>query len=379
MYKSSITTLLYEPTTAESFDDMKASALEAGERICHQFLCSVPENYAPAGYDGAAPCGEGQNVMYAVVSLWLNALKFAKNSGDQTLANGLIDMFEPFYGPKKALQSVGNHVDYSVFGAIPLKIAEINGDTRAKELGLRYADHQWEMPDPDSLGDNGNADYETQCSYLERGLSPQSRFWIEDMYMMTTLQNGAYTLTGDKKYLERMAEEMVLYLDLLQKENGLFCHAKEAPFYWGRGNGWAAGGMADMLSVLPASHKCYAPIAAHYKKMMESLLEHQHQSGLWGQLVDGEAWDESSCSAMFTYSMIRGLKLQILDSERYVPAVKKAWKTLCSRIDSRGNVGGTGAGINTGTTREFYLACPKVNGAPHGQAAMLWCCAALCE
>ena len=159
----------------------------------------------------------------------------------------------------------------------------------------------------------------------------------------------------------------------------MFHHAKAAPFKWGRGNGWAAGGMSDMLSVLPEDHPSHASISAHYRRMMESLLSFQHPSGLWGQLVDGEAWDESSCSAMFTYAFIRGIRLGLLDKDTFAPAVAKAWEALCARIDAYGNVGGVGAGINCGASREFYLACPKVNGAPHGQAAMLWCCSALTE
>ena len=354
------------------------SPAQVGRKICGQFLSVEPESYAPKGYDGAV-CGEGKFVMYAVVSLWLNALKFASNVSDKELLDRLVARFEPFYGPKAGKRSVANHVDFSVFGSVPLCIARLTGDPHARLLGLRYADHQWEAPDPGSLGENGNKDFETQMSYLQKGLSPQSRFWIEDTYMMTTLQGEAWRLTGDFKYLDRMAREMALYLDEMQQPDGLFNHAADAPFHWGRGNGWAAGGMSDMLYMLPEDHPSYPSIKAHYLRMMEVLLSYQHESGLWGQLVDGEAWDESSCSAMFTYAFIRGLQKGLLDEEKYLPAASRAWNALCAKIDEYGNVGGVGAGINCGTTREFYLACPCVNGAPHGQAAMLWCCAALCE
>lgn len=352
--------------------------VRTGRDICRQFLSVEPESYAPKGYDGAV-CGGGEFVMYAVVSLWLNALKFASSVGDKELTDRLIAHFEPFFGPKKSKCSVDNHVDFSVFGSVPLRIAQINSDPRARELGLRYADHQWEAPDPEHPGDNGNAPYQKQLEYLSRGLSPQSRFWIEDTYMMTTLQGEAWRLTGDFKYLDRMAREMELYLDQMQQPDGLFNHAADAPFHWGRGNGWAAGGMADMLSMLPSTHPSYESIKKHYLRMMDSLLHYQHPSGLWGQLIDGEAWDESSCSAMFTYAFIRGLKAGLLSADTFLPAARKAWNALCAKIDSFGNVGGVGAGINCGTTRDFYLACPVVNGAPHGQAALLWCCSALVD
>ncbi len=31
-----------------------------------------------------------------------------------------------------------------------------------------------------------------------------------------------------------------VYCEKLQRPNGLFYHRDDAPFYWGRGNGWAA-------------------------------------------------------------------------------------------------------------------------------------------
>jgi rhamnogalacturonyl hydrolase YesR len=43
---------------------------------------------------------------------------------------------------------------------------------------------------------------------------------------------------------------MVLYLDEIQRPNGLFYHTPEVPFFWGRGNGWMAVGMTDLLKVL---------------------------------------------------------------------------------------------------------------------------------
>lgn len=348
-----------------------------GKRISEQFLSVEPESYAPQGYDGAV-CGEGRFVMYAVVSLWLNALKFARAVGDSELEKRLCAQFEPFFGPKRSKCSAGNHVDFSVFGTVPLEIALLTGDGRAREMGLRYADHQWEMPDPSNPGDNGNAPYEKQVEYLHDGFSPQSRFWIEDMYMMTALQVGAYELTGDNKYIERMARQMAVYLERMQLGCGLFNHAAAAPFKWGRGNGWVAGGMPVLLGVLPEDNPYRGTILAAYRRMMAALLENQHASGLWGQLIDGDdAWDESSCSGMFAFSMIMGVKHGWLDADVYGPAARKAYLALCSKVDRFGNVGEVGAGINCGSSREFYLACPKVNGAPHGQAALLWCCNAL--
>ncbi len=75
------------------------------------------------------------------------------------------------------------------------------------------------------------------------------------MYMITIVQSQAYRVTQDVKYIDRAAKEMVLYLDTLQRENGLFYHAPDVPYYWGRGNGWMAAGMAVLLRYLPKDNQ----------------------------------------------------------------------------------------------------------------------------
>lgn len=75
------------------------------------------------------------------------------------------------------------------------------------------------------------------------------------MYMITIVQTHAYKVTKDRKYIDRAAKEMVMYLDELQRPNGLFYHAPDVPFYWGRGNGWMAAGMSELLRCLPKKHK----------------------------------------------------------------------------------------------------------------------------
>ena len=90
------------------------------------------------------------------------------------------------------------------------------------------------------------------------GLSGETRFWIDDMYMITMLQVEAYRATGERKYINHAALEMKAYLDKLQQPNGLFYHRADAPFFWGRGNGWVAAGMAELLRSLPPTIRAVA-------------------------------------------------------------------------------------------------------------------------
>lgn len=113
-------------------------------------------------------------------------------------------------------------------------------------------------------------------AWAEKGYSWQTRLWIDDMYMITIVQTHAYKVTNDSKYIDRAAKEMVMYLDELQRPNGLFYHAPDVPFYWGRGNGWMAAGMAELLRYLPKKHKDRPRIMEGYLTMMKSLKEYQN-------------------------------------------------------------------------------------------------------
>ncbi|MGI9036652.1 MAG: glycoside hydrolase family 88 protein [Pyrinomonadaceae bacterium] len=168
------------------------------------------------------------------------------------------------------------------------------------------------------------------------GISAEARYWVDDMYMMTMIQVQTYRATKDKKYLDRAALAAAAYLDKLQQPNGLFFHAPDSPFYWGRGNGWFAAGMAELLTDLPKNHPQYARIMKGYQTMMASLLKYQTPDGLWRQLVDKpEAWEETSGSAMFAFAMVTGVKKGWLDAKTYGAAALKCSRFIRSNWTTR--------------------------------------------
>ena len=359
-----------------------ARPADLSRRIAEQFLSTVPDYYKPEnGYRGNTGYGFGREIQYSVVSLWVNAMECARLTGDKALEDRLVAAFEPYYGEKAWILPTFKHVDFTIVGAVPLEIAILTGDGRARALGLKYADMQWEEPKPDDPPPWYNkTPYEERLAWWKRGYSDQTRLWIDDTYMMGALQTQAFRLTGDRGYVDRVAREMVLYLDRLQQPNGLFFHAPDAPFFWGRGNGWMAGAMPLILKHLPADSAFRARIMEGYGKMMATLLATQHEDGMWGQLVDDpDAWGESSGTGMFASSMADGIRLGWLDPAEYGPAMRRAYYALAARMDEWGNVASTSHGLPAQQSREKYLSHPRVNGDSHGQAAMLWLCRALLE
>ncbi|MEY2917965.1 MAG: hypothetical protein RIS73_1679 [Bacteroidota bacterium] len=339
------------------------SPREIGLKVADRFILSPHAVYNAPGAKAHIP--------YFEVCAWYGALSFADLTNNNELQKNLIDRFVPLFDKDSSLLPVPDHVDYTVFGTIPLEIYLQKKGRKYFELGKYYADKQWGAPEgprviPESL------------IYYNKGFTWQTRLWIDDMYMITAIQAQAYRATGNRKYIDNAAKEMVLYLDSLQKQNGLFFHAPDAAFFWGRGNGWMAAGMAELLRALPKNNPDRPRIMQGYKMMMASLLKYQAANGMWRQLVDDiSSWYETSCTGMFTFAMITGVKNGWLNKKVYSKAARKGWLALISYINENGEITDVCEGTGKKNDRQYYLDRKRITGDFHGQAPVLWCASAL--
>ncbi len=356
-----------------------ADPATVSSRLSEQFLTTPAEAYKPAGCDTArASYGGGRTIMYCVASLWAHGLDCAALAGHKDIEKRLLDRFWPLLGEQKKFIPAPGHVDNTIFGALPLEVAYLTDNEEARALGLSFAEKQWEKPGPHTTKSAQNLPLEEQEKLYREGYTPETRFWIDDMYMITFLQVQAYRATGNVKYLDRAAKELALYIRKLQRPDGLFNHAPEVPFVWGRGDGWVAGGLTLVLTHLPVWNPDYAAVYEGYLKMMSALLRTQREDGLWGQIVDDPgSWTETSGSAMFTFGLVSGVKLGLLDADRFGPAARKAYLALVKKLDAHANLADVCEGTVKKNDRDHYLARPRVNGAPYGQAALMWICNAL--
>ncbi len=289
---------------------------------------------------------------YAEACAAFGAARIAGLRNDTATLNRLAKRYEPLLDG--VLLGPGTHVDVNVYGILPLELSKYIHDERFRKQGLALADEQWKDP-------------------LADGLTNQTRYWIDDMYMIGSLQVQAYRVTGDPVYLVRAAKELDAYLKKLQQPNGLFFHGPNAPFYWGRGNGWVAAALAELLSVLPKNNTYYVSIEDGYKKMMNALLRFQADDGMWRQLIDyPQAWKETSSTAMFGYAMMVGVKKGILPPGTFKPAAEKAWSALATYLNAQGELTDVCEGTGQNKDPQYYLDRGKRTGDFHGQAPMLW-------
>ena len=340
------------------------SPKEIGTRIAEKFLKT-----AHSRYGNTHPEVPPTQITYPDVCAWLGGMWFAEVTANQPLFNRFEARFSPLFDSEKNLQPKPNHVDNCVFGSVPLELYLQTKQQKYLNLGLLYADAQWTLPE------NANPE---QKAWADQGFSWQTRIWIDDMFMITAVQAQTFRATGDKKYIDRAAKEMLLYLDKIQLENGLFYHSPDTHFSWGRGNGWMAAGMAEILRSLPENHPDRAKIMVGYHKMMASLLKYQEPDGMWKQIIDDPAaWKETSGTAMFTYAMITGVKQGWLDKKTYGTAARKGWLALTTYINANDELTEVCEGTNIKNDHDYYLQRKRIVGDLHGQAPLLWCATAL--
>ncbi len=373
----------YKPTIPPSPGDLTVwprgdSPQEVGKALAEHFVTT------PLGQTVAYPTGPSRNqtIGYAEVCTWYGALTFAQLTHDDALRDQLIARFTPLMpgGAEAARWPQRHHVDDSIIGVVPLQIAiQTKGlptyDPKYLEKGAEWADRQWGPTLPTTPLE---IPAELKDQVVKDGLSPETRFWVDDMYMLTMLQLEAYRATGDRKYLDRDAHEMVAYLDRLQQPNGLFFHAPDVKYFWGRGDGWFAAGMAEMLRSLPADHPDRPRIMKGYKLMMAALLKYQGADGMWRELIDHpEAWPESSSSAMFSFALITGVKHGWLDAATYAPAARRSWIAVVGYVDQNYDVTQVCTGTGKLDSMQYYLDRKRETGNLHGQAPILWAANAL--
>ena len=335
------------------------SPQEIGKRIVLRYLSLPYQNFnrpTPPKY-----------ITYPETCTWYGALNFARLTNDAPLKQRLIERFQPLFGSRDSLLPSPEHVDYTVFGSVPFELYMQTKEQKYLDLAERYSDNQWAQP-------SGSRASALAWHYYNKGMSWQTRMWIDDMFMITAVQAQAYRATGDEKYIDRAAKEMILYLDSLQRPNGLFYHAPDVPFFWGRGDGWMAAGMSELLRSLPKNNPDRDRIMQGYKAMMASLLQYQAEDGMWRQLIDDpQSWKETSCTGMFTFAFITGVKEGWLDAKTYGPAARKAWLALITYINNDGDITEVCEGTNKKNDRQYYLDRKRNVGDLHGQAPILWC------
>ncbi|MBS1566049.1 MAG: glycoside hydrolase family 88 protein, partial [Bacteroidetes bacterium] len=202
--------------------------------------------------------------------------------------------------------------------------------------------------------------------------------WADDLFMSVPFLLRMGSITGNQKYYEEAARQFTLFRrHLLDTANGLYRHgwfsATQSPsaVCWGRANGWIAWATLELLTWLPHSHTSYQSILQSFRQQMATLVKYQSPSGMWRQVLDKpDAWEETSCSAIFTLALARGVAYGWIDKS-YRENALKAWQAIRKKIDADGTVHGICRGTEIGPDIQFYLDRKTIDQDPRGLGAVI--------
>lgn len=168
--------------------------------------------------------------------------------------------------------------------------------------------------------------------------------WLDGIYMGAPFYaEYAYRNNQVKDYADVINQFLMAARHTYDPKNDLFRHAcdvsntqrwcdkevnnGQSMHSWGRAMGWYAMAFADALPFIPRYEEgrdSMLVVFNHLAKMVKA--RQDRKTGLWYQVLDksGEEGNylESSCSTMFVYALLKGVRLGYLPKEYLAVAVK---------------------------------------------------------
>ena len=202
--------------------------------------------------------------------------------------------------------------------------------------------------------------------------------WADDLFMAIPFLCRTAIATNNNVLFNEVAKQIIQFNVYLEdKKTGLYFHGwyddkkENTPVRWGRANGWVTWAMSEALLLMPKNHKEYKKIQEIYANHIMSIAEFQGKNGMWHQVLDNpETFEETSCTAMFTMSLARGVRNGWID-QKYIEIALKGWKALEEKVQKDGTVLGICQGTAIGKSVDFYNKRRTPKHDPRGLGAIL--------
>ena len=206
------------------------------------------------------------------------------------------------------------------------------------------------------------------------------QIWVDCMDVDGPFLATLAHATGDDRYFDQAAGELLGYARTLQSDGGLLFHGFERDCgrngeLWARGNGWALMGLVDTLILLPRAHPAWTELQQRTVALADALALAQHPSGLWHTVVNDPAtYLESTLATMVAYALRAGVSRGVLDGSRHADMERKARAAMHEQIAPDGRLQLVSDATPVGA-RTVYATRP-FGTFPWGQGPLLL---ALCQ
>ncbi len=227
------------------------------------------------------------------------------------------------------------------------------------------------------------------------------QMWIDGVFMGEMFLMRYGRSIGDSDYCRNeVTRQITVYAHRAQRgDSGLYLHGSFEPGHggkvpdwadpktglspevWSEGLGWYALVTVEALAGLPKDHPRRAEMEDIFRRLAAGLKRTQDpQSGRWFQVVDkGDQpgnWTDNSGSAMFTYTLAKGIELGLLDKAEYAPVVAKGYAgiTANARINDRGllDIYSACDGVGVQNSYDRYIHYKQSVNAKEAVAGFLW-------
>jgi unsaturated rhamnogalacturonyl hydrolase len=226
------------------------------------------------------------------------------------------------------------------------------------------------------------------------------QMWLDGLYMSSPFLAEYAKTFGQPELFDEVARQILLVeKNTRDPKTGLLFHgwdeSKEqrwcdpetgkSRFFWSRAMGWYSMAIVDTLEHFPVDHPKRGTICGIFERMVEALSLVQDESGIWHQVLDrgGQQGNylEASGSAMFTFSIAKGVRLGYL-SNKFKPVAAKGFQGMLERlVTSDGervhlhqicHGAGLGGSPYRGESYEYYVGEKIVSDAMMGLAPFMF-------
>ncbi len=251
--------------------------------------------------------------------------------------------------------------------------------------------------------------YESHPRTAEGGLWHKKvyphQMWLDGLYMGAPFIAEYGQLTNEDVAADVARQFIIVGRHAYDDSTHLFRHAwdeSHSMFWadsltgqsrhaWGRANGWYMMGMVDALEFIPEGTEGRDSVITILSNLAKTVLDFRDpETGMWYQVLDQPGREgnyvESTCSAMFIYSMLKASRLGYIDESfhdvaeeafsQYVRTFLKEENGLLS-ITSCCAVAGLGGKDMRDGTFDYYIHEPVRDNDPKAIGPFLLACCEL--
>ena len=178
-----------------------------------------------------------------------------------------------------------------------------------------------------------------------------NQVWLDGLYMALPYYMEYEVLYDKSRKIDDIYHQFFNVYEIMRdKETGLYYHGYDSTKsifwadektglsqnFWLRSLGWYSMSLLDTLNkAKDRGSENWNKLQKIFIELCESMLNYQDESGMWWQVPNypkkGKNYLETSGSAIYAYSLLKGYRTGILKDKKYRDAGKKAFEGICDK------------------------------------------------